>query len=266
MEPLQDKATSSTVNTGSLNRFVKLTMLQDGIFPHSDDTSGGNKACVSLCHQEASQNLQQAGSRTGNVYKFHCKVCEAGYFGQPGKRVLLQNSQMRLHIASHILRGHIPPAACGYCGESTNPCVVSLAGGQSSKSRNAVNFAKEVAEGKIVDLDTGARHVSRCPCFYNFNMGSAKKANDRSNCSNVPMTCAECFTNGNKTTVVWKYATHQLYAKHHAGRQVLPDAYQVSAGEAKRLWNACNTTSRRKSPSAALSTTSKTSAAMDILS
>ena len=30
---------------------------------------------------------------------------------------------------------------------------------------------------------------------------------------------------------------HQHYAKHHAGQQVLPDAYEVSAGEARRLWN-----------------------------
>ena len=30
---------------------------------------------------------------------------------------------------------------------------------------------------------------------------------------------------------------HQHYIEHHSGHQVLPGDYQVSAGEAKRLWN-----------------------------
>ena len=128
-----------------------------------------------------------------------------------------------------------PAGICGYCGEKDNPCVVSLKDGQSSKIRDARTFAKSVTDGTIVDLDTGAKHISTCPCYYNFNLKSAKKADASKNCSNVPMTCAQCYINDNKTTVIWKYAMHQHYLKHHPGKE-LPDEYTVGEGEARRLW------------------------------
>ena len=155
VESLHQKASSSLSGTSSLSMFVKLQPLPNGVFPYMEkDTSGKDAVCEALCHQEASLPLRTeaatGGSRASDVAKFHCRVCEAGYDGQPGSRVLSPQPQMRAHIATHILRGHIrmgPAGICGYCGEKDNPCVVSLKNGQSSKIRNARNFAKAVTDG-----------------------------------------------------------------------------------------------------------------------
>lgn len=203
---------------------------------------GKDVVCEALCHQEASLPLRRehAGrSSTSDVAKFHCKVCEKGYNGQHGRRLLIPQPQMRAHIATHILRGHIKMGAagiCGYCGERENPCVVSLVNGQSSKIKKAKIFAKSVTDGKIVYLDSGAKHISTCPCHYSFKLSSAKNADAKRNCSNIPMTCAACFINGNKNTVIWKYAMHQHYVKHHPDKE-LPDESTVDEGEAHRLWH-----------------------------
>ena len=211
-----------------------------GVFPYRD--LSGQNICDSLCHQEASQQRAQAAAGGGRASassdKLHCKICEDGRPGRRSERVLLAPDKMRAHIATHILRGDISQSACGYCGKETGPCVVSLEGGQSTKAAaKRPDFAKGVADGKIVDLDTKAHCVSSCTHFYSFSLASAKKANERKNCSNVPLTCAGCWLVGNKTTVVCKYAMPQHYANQHAGKP-LPAEYKVGAGEAQRLWNA----------------------------
>ena len=124
VESLHQKASSSLSGTSSSSMFVKLQPLPNGVFPYMEkDTSGKDAVCEALCHQEVSLPLRTeaatGGSRASDVAKFHCRVCEAGYDGQPGSsRVLVPQPQMRAHIATHILRGHIrmgPAGICRYC-------------------------------------------------------------------------------------------------------------------------------------------------------
>ncbi len=115
---------------------------------------------------------------------------------------------MRLHVAWHILKGHLimRPDLCGFCGEGG--CRLELRPG----SGDGVNKTLKV--------------WSDCPYFHCFNFKSSYDKVIRSYpCSNRPIACEIC------KGIYWSYNIQVHYELSHNNCQI-PDLITKQEREA----------------------------------
>ena len=125
---------------------------------------------------------------------------------QCGKSILL--SEMRCHVAKHILKGDLAGVnTCGFCGNDT--CSVTLK--KTSKKGNQQFFG-----------------IDQCDCRYFYKYGKAKKFNKKNNpCTNriERRVMLNCLSN------VWTYNFEHHFNDKHDGQEFPP---VMVIGDAKK--------------------------------